>query len=116
MDVPIQILTSFDNTFLYCLVGARRVSARGRFATPQFYYYIYTFSFYNYKFVEEIAGAEGNNIYIYRNLYNKNGKIASQDLVGIDKNGRNLESQTAGCALVKASTSAMATAMSSSMR
>jgi hypothetical protein len=59
---------------------------------------------------------EGNNIYIYCNLYNKNGKIILQNLIGIDKNKRNVESQTAGCALVKASTSAMATAMSSSMR
>lgn len=62
-------------------------------------------------------------MYMYRNLYNRDGEAAPQYLVGTEKNGRNVESQTAGCepvasikepvAILKAP-SAMATAMSSS--
>ncbi|TVY49136.1 Delta(12) fatty acid desaturase [Lachnellula occidentalis] len=70
------------------------------------------------KFVEETAGAEGSGVFMYRNLYNKPGQTPAQNLVGTDKNGRNVESQTGGrgAAPVKTSSapSAMATAMSSS--
>jgi omega-6 fatty acid desaturase (delta-12 desaturase) len=67
------------------------------------------------KFVEETAGAEGSGVYMYRNLYNKDGETAPQNLVGTEKNGRNVESQTAGCAPAAVEKkSAMATAMSSS--
>lgn len=70
------------------------------------------------KFVEETAGAEGSGVFMYRNLYNKEGQTAAQNLVGSDKNGRNVEGQTSGRGVappVKTSApSAIATAMSSS--
>ena len=66
--------------------------------------------------MEETAGAEGSGVYMYRNLFNKDGEAAPRNLVGTNKNGRNVESQTAGCGPATAAEkkSAMATAMSSS--
>jgi omega-6 fatty acid desaturase (delta-12 desaturase) len=67
------------------------------------------------KFVEETAGAEGSGVYMYRNMYNREGETAPQNLVSSEKNGWNVERQTAGCGPVKTAVpSAMATAMSSS--
>ncbi|TVY73420.1 Delta(12) fatty acid desaturase [Lachnellula suecica] len=68
------------------------------------------------KFIEETAGAEGSGVYMYRNLYNREGETQPQNLVGTDKNGRNVESQTGGHYPTKTTIppSAMATAMSSS--
>ncbi|KUJ19607.1 uncharacterized protein LY89DRAFT_613354 [Mollisia scopiformis] len=57
------------------------------------------------KFVEETEGAEGSGVYMYRNLYNREGETKPQNLAGcVEKEHKE----------VKEVKSAMATAMSSS--
>jgi omega-6 fatty acid desaturase (delta-12 desaturase) len=60
------------------------------------------------KFVEETEGQEGSGVYMYRNLFNRDGETQPQNLAGIDKTEKRNVSEG-----IKASTAtATATAMS----
>lgn len=61
------------------------------------------------KFVEETEGAEGSGVYMFRNLYNREGETKPQNL-----SGRPVVEKEHKVETTKEVKSAMATAMSSS--
>jgi omega-6 fatty acid desaturase (delta-12 desaturase) len=64
------------------------------------------------KFVEESEGKEGEGVYMFRNLYSKDGQTKARDLTGGAK--EKLDAQDEIKALESLKQSSMATAMSSS--